>query len=55
MKKVIISSSYAFIYMYRLGPALTTHMGLYHHYNLTLPSNTPTLQSGIVLQHHYFT
>ena len=55
MERVISSSPYAFIYMCRLGPALTTHMGQYHYCNLTLPSNTPTLRCDIVLQYHYFT
>ena len=39
MKRVISSSPYAFIYMCKLGPALTTHMGQYHQGNLTLPFN----------------
>ena len=55
MERVISSSPYAFIYMCRLGPAVTTHMGQCHRCNLTLPSNTPTLRGGIVLQPHYFT
>ena len=50
MERVISSSPYAFIYMCRLGPALTTHMGQSQGCdkvndgtkstsNLTLPSN----------------
>ena len=39
MERVIRSSPYAFIYILRLGPALTTHMGQFHHCNLTLSSN----------------
>ena len=39
MQRVIRSSPYAFIYMVRLGIALTTHMGQCHHCNQTLSSN----------------
>jgi hypothetical protein len=66
IERVISTSPYAFIYMCRLEPALTTHMGQSQGWdkvndgtkstsNLTLPSNTPTLRGGIVLQPHYFT
>lgn len=39
MERVISFSSYAFIYMVRFGPMLTTHMGQCYRCNLTLPSN----------------
>ena len=39
MKRVMNSSPYAFIYMYGLGQALTTHMGQCHRCYLTLSFN----------------
>ena len=55
MDIVISLSPYAFIYMCRLRPALTTHIGQCHQCNLTVSSNkvdiyvymTPT---GLVYQ-----
>ena len=55
MEIVISSSPNAFIYMCRLGLALTIHMGQCRRCNLTLSSNTPTLRGGIIFQPHYLT
>lgn len=47
IERVFSSSPYSFIYMLRLGPTYTTHMGECHLCNLTLSSNSCNL-------HHYF-
>jgi hypothetical protein len=54
MWRVINSSPYAFIYMCKLGPVLTTHMGKCHKCNLTLFSNLNTMFVEFQQSNHLF-